>query len=110
MAGATGRRRAERARPRLPGSHRPHPATGRPLRRASAAAQRGGEGTRRPRGRAPQEDGGGMELRPGYKQTEVGVIPEEWETRPLLRAVHIATGQVDPRREPYKSMVLVAPD
>ena len=34
---------------------------------------------RRPRGRTPQEDGGGMEVKPGYKQTEVGVIPEEWE-------------------------------
>jgi type I restriction enzyme S subunit len=24
-----------------------------------------------------------MEVRPGYKQTEVGVIPEEWEVKPL---------------------------
>jgi len=23
------------------------------------------------------------ELKPGYKQTEVGVIPEDWEVRPL---------------------------
>ena len=22
-------------------------------------------------------------MKPGYKQTEVGVIPEEWEVRPL---------------------------
>ena len=49
-------------------------------------------------------------LKPGYKQTEVGVIPEDWETCPLLSAVHVATGQVDPRREPYRSMILVAPD
>ena len=34
---------------------------------------------RRPRGRTPRKDGGGMEVKPGYKQTEVGVIPEEWE-------------------------------
>ena len=40
---------------------------------------RGGRRSRRPRGRTPEEDGGGMELKPGYKQTEVGVIPEEWE-------------------------------
>jgi type I restriction enzyme, S subunit len=46
----------------------------------------------------------------GYKQTEVGVIPEDWQVRPLLSAISIATGQVDPRDEPYKSMVLVAPD
>jgi len=47
---------------------------------------------------------------PGYKQTDVGVIPEDWELRPLLTAVRVASGQVDPRVEPYRSMVLVAPD
>lgn len=49
-------------------------------------------------------------VRPGYKQTEVGVIPEDWELRGLLTTVRIANGQVDPRREPFRSMVLVAPD
>ena len=24
-----------------------------------------------------------MEVKPGYKQTEVGVIPEDWEVKPL---------------------------
>ena len=24
-----------------------------------------------------------MEVRPGYKQTEVGVIPEDWDVEPL---------------------------
>ncbi len=43
--------------------------------------RRGGR-PRRPRGRTPQEDGRGMEVKPGYKQTEVGVIPEEWDVRP----------------------------
>ena len=28
---------------------------------------------------APGKDGVHMEVRPGYKQTEVGVIPEDWE-------------------------------
>ncbi len=51
-----------------------------------------------------------MGLKPGYKQTEVGVIPKDWEVRPLLSVVKPATGQVDPRNEPYSSMVLVAPD
>jgi type I restriction enzyme, S subunit len=51
-----------------------------------------------------------MELKPGYKQTEVGVIPEDWDVRPLLSAVHIANGQVNPKLDPYKSMILVAPD
>ena len=51
-----------------------------------------------------------MQLRAGYKQTEVGLIPKEWEVRPLLAAVRIANGQVDPKVEPYRSMILVAPD
>jgi len=51
-----------------------------------------------------------MELKPGFKQTEVGVIPEDWRLRPLLSAVRIASGQVDPKIEPFRSMILVAPD
>ncbi len=51
-----------------------------------------------------------MEVRPGYKQTEVGVIPDGWEVRGILSTVRIANGQVDPQREPFRSMVLVAPD
>ena len=51
-----------------------------------------------------------MELKPGYKRTEVGVIPEDWVVRPLLSAVRIANGQVNPRCEPFRSMTLVAPD
>ena len=51
-----------------------------------------------------------MELKEGYKQTEVGVIPGDWVTRPLLNALRIPNGQVDPKEEPYRSMVLVAPD
>ena len=51
-----------------------------------------------------------MGLRPGYKRTEAGVIPDDWQLRPMLSAVRVATGQVDPRLEPYRSMTLVAPD
>jgi type I restriction enzyme S subunit len=51
-----------------------------------------------------------MELKPGYKQTQVGVIPEDWEVRPFLSVVKPATGQVSPKQDPYKSMILVAPD
>jgi len=36
-----------------------------------------------PGGRAPQKDGFRMELKPGYKQTEVGVIPEDWNVAKL---------------------------
>lgn len=46
----------------------------------------------------------------GYNRTEVGVIPADWSVAPLLNALRLPTGQVDPRHEPYRSMVLVAPD
>lgn len=51
-----------------------------------------------------------MGLKLGYKQTEVGVIPEDWVLRPFMTVVQIASGQVNPTREPFRSMVLVAPD
>lgn len=51
-----------------------------------------------------------MEVKPGYKQTEVGVIPEDWQLRPMFSTVRVASGQVDPKVEPYRSMTLVAPD
>ncbi|EPR1452811.1 restriction endonuclease subunit S [Citrobacter koseri] len=46
----------------------------------------------------------------GYKQTEVGIIPEDWIVVPFFDVVSIASGQVSPICEPYCSMVLVAPD
>ena len=51
-----------------------------------------------------------MEIALGHKLSDAGVIPEEWEARPLPKAARIANGQIDPRMEPYRSMVLVAPD
>lgn len=50
------------------------------------------------------------EVPPGYKRTDVGVIPEEWSVEQLLNVLHLPTGQVNPCREPYRSMILVAPD
>lgn len=51
-----------------------------------------------------------MSVPNGYKQTEAGIIPDKWKAVPLLSVVQIASGQVDPKMEPYKSMTLVAPD
>ncbi|MGB6688354.1 MAG: restriction endonuclease subunit S [Terracidiphilus sp.] len=51
-----------------------------------------------------------MGVRTGYKQTEVGAIPEDWVLRPFMTVVRIASGQVNPTCEPFRSMVLVAPD
>jgi type I restriction enzyme S subunit len=47
---------------------------------------------------------------PGYKRTEVGIIPSEWDIAPILNLVQLPNGQVDPKVEPYRSMTLVAPD
>lgn len=33
-----------------------------------------------------------MELKPGYKQTEIGVIPDDWEIKSLGDLAHIRTG------------------
>jgi type I restriction enzyme S subunit len=33
-----------------------------------------------------------MELKPGYKQTEIGVIPEDWETRLLGEGIKLLSG------------------
>ena len=51
-----------------------------------------GEAARRPRGWTPQENGGGAEVKPGYKQTEVGVIPEEWDAEKLGNLVALQRG------------------
>jgi type I restriction enzyme S subunit len=51
----------------------------------------------------------GFEVKEGYKQSDVGVIPKDWNLRPLLTAVRIAQGQVNPKIEPYRSMFLVGP-
>ncbi len=45
----------------------------------------------------------------GFKETTCGTIPADWKLRPLLSAVQIAQGQVDPKVEPYRSMPLIGP-
>ena len=64
MAGHDGRRRAGRTGPRLANAHRAHSPTGRTLRHPAAATHRRSGHARRPRGRTPQEDGSGMEVKP----------------------------------------------
>ena len=60
---------------------------------AAAATDRGGGSPRRPRERISQEDGVGMEVKPGYKQTEVGVIPEEWDCAAIGGVTDICVGR-----------------
>ncbi len=52
----------------------------------------------------------GYSIRPGYKQTEVGLIPEDWRIVPLDDAFQIPSGQVDPQDPEYCNQILVAPD
>jgi type I restriction enzyme, S subunit len=40
----------------------------------------------------------------------LGEVPAHWEVRKFNRVVKIAEGQVNPELEPYKSMVLIAPN
>jgi type I restriction enzyme S subunit len=51
-----------------------------------------------------------MAVKKGYKQTEVGVMPEDWLIHGFNALASIPSGQVDPKQEPFRSMVLVAPD
>jgi type I restriction enzyme S subunit len=34
-----------------------------------------------------------MEVRPGYKKTEAGVIPEDWEASPVLQKGEVVSGK-----------------
>ena len=39
------------------------------------------------------QDAAGKTIPAGYKQTEVGVIPEDWEVRSLGKIAHIERGK-----------------
>lgn len=45
-----------------------------------------------------------------FKDSPLGRIPRGWKIDRLLDRVELPSGQLDPRREPYRSWVLVAPD
>jgi type I restriction enzyme S subunit len=45
-----------------------------------------------------------------FKQTEIGEIPASWEAVRLLDHVSIPNGQVDPKKDQYKNLPLVAPN
>ncbi len=40
----------------------------------------------------------------------LGKVPKHWDVVTFQRCVYVAEGQVDPREEPYKSMLLIAPN
>ena len=44
------------------------------------------------------------------KETEIGPVPTSWEIVPFAEAFAISQGQVDPKIEPYASMLHVGPE
>lgn len=52
----------------------------------------------------------GYSVRPGCKQTEVGLIPTDWDIVAFDTAFQIPSGQVDPRLPKHRNRILVAPD
>src|ERR1019366_3698189 len=83
MARRFGDRHPRRDGPHQPGAHRASQGVGRTVRNPDAGA--GAQGRRPGAGResASGEDGIFMEVKAGYKWSEVGVIPEDWEVKPL---------------------------
>lgn len=47
-----------------------------------------------------------MELKPGYKQTEVGVIPEDWVLKPIGDFVSISVGR-DLKEKNYSTFKMI---
>src|ERR1700694_4271692 len=79
MARYPGCRHPWRDGPHQPGPYPARERTGRTLRNPDATASVQGRRTGAGREPPPGEDGILMEIKPGYKLTEVGPIPEDWE-------------------------------
>src|SRR6266704_739167 len=93
MARRARRRHARRDGPREPAAHPASEGVGRALRDSAAAdgqpRVRAGSESEPP----PGEDGVLMKVRPGYKQTEVGVIPEDWKTHTIGDSLRLINGR-----------------
>lgn len=51
------------------------------------------------------------ERRPeAFRDTAIGKVPNEWDVARLLDYVALPSGQLDPKVEPYRNWVLIAPD
>ena len=46
----------------------------------------------------------------GMKETELGMLPEDWEVASFGERVDVKSGQVDPRDQPYSEMIHVGPE
>src|SRR2546426_1346088 len=92
MARRPRRRNPRRDRPREPAADTTGEGAGRALRNPPAADDRPRDGTGIEGELPPEEDGVLMDVRPGYKQTEVGVIPENWEVKSFAQLFAFRNG------------------
>ena len=46
-----------------------------------------------------------MVIRKGYNQTELGIIPEDWNVMKFQKICLILRGQVNPQKKPYRDML-----
>src|SRR3989304_630645 len=83
MAEENRRRCANRTRPRFANSDRAYQRTSGTLRFTPARTNAERGRINRQGERPPEKNGVCMELKKGYKQTDIGVIPTEWEVEKL---------------------------
>src|SRR5438128_182091 len=76
-------RHPRRDGPREPAAHPAREGAGRVLRNPAPADGQPCRRTGSQSGPPPRDDGVLMEVRPGYRQTEMGVIPEDWDAARL---------------------------
>lgn len=99
MADHPGGGGAGRTGSRVANPHRTDSPTGRTVRYAAAEVGEGSGCTRGTGGGTPQEDGGNMELKPGYKLTEVGMIPADWDVSCLALISKLSSGTTPSRSQ-----------
>ena len=84
MAGGAGERRERRNGAHQPGADAACEGTGRALRNPAAADERARGRAGRKGEPASGKDGVRMEVKAGYKQTDIGIIPEDWSIELLI--------------------------
>src|SRR5437879_4301747 len=89
MAGDPRGRRGRRIGSSVADTHAANSSTGKALCHPAASTHQRNVDAGHPGGRTSQENGGSMELKSGYRQTEVGIIPEDWEILQLEETARV---------------------
>ena len=50
------------------------------------------------------------EKKPGYKETKVGWMPDDWNLVPIESHIKLPIGQVSPLDEPYIDYIHIGPE